>query len=114
MNVVLNNVPVYLFMKDANDDFRYLYWNQTFTDFSGISYLDVVGKTDYEIFQNKVDMDRFREDDIRTVKEGRIEFIERYYTKRNDERNVQTISTLVRHGIGADIHGRSWLRNTIK
>lgn len=114
MNVVLNNVPVYLFMKDANDDFRYLYWNQTFTDFSGISYLDVVGKTDYEIFQNKVDMDRFREDDIRTVKEGRIEFIERYYTKRNDERIVKTIKTLVRNGKEAYIIGMCWDITDIK
>ena len=108
MNVVLNNVPVYIFMKDANNDFRYLYWNQTFSDYSGIPASEVIGKTDYDIFVNKDDMDRFRDDDIRTVKEGRIEFLERYYTPRDESRVVKTIKTLVKSGNDAYVVGVSW------
>ena len=30
MDAILNNIPVYLFVKDPEDDFRYLYWNKAF------------------------------------------------------------------------------------
>ena len=30
MNDILNNIPVYLFVKDTGNDFRYLYWNKAF------------------------------------------------------------------------------------
>ena len=30
MQAILNNVPVYLFIKDTGNDFRYLYWNKAF------------------------------------------------------------------------------------
>ena len=29
---ILNNVPVYLYVKDPEDDFRYLYWNKAFAE----------------------------------------------------------------------------------
>lgn len=33
---ILNNVPVYLYVKDPEDDFRYLYWNKAFAEHSKI------------------------------------------------------------------------------
>ena len=35
---ILNNIPVYLFVKDPENDFRYLYWNKAFADHSGRSF----------------------------------------------------------------------------
>ena len=29
---ILNNIPVYLYVKDPEDDFRYLYWNKAFAE----------------------------------------------------------------------------------
>ena len=34
MDAILNNIPVYLFVKDPEDDFRYLYWNKAFASHS--------------------------------------------------------------------------------
>ena len=114
MNVVLNNVPVYIFMKDVNNDFRYLYWNQTFANYSGIDMCSVIGKNDYEIFSNREDMDRFRADDIRTVNEGRLEFIERYFTPNNEVRIVKTVKTRVDSGDNTFLVGVSWDITDIK
>ena len=36
MDAILNNIPVYLFVKDPEDDFRYLYWNKAFASHSKI------------------------------------------------------------------------------
>lgn len=33
---ILNNIPVYLYVKDPEDDFRYLYWNKAFAEHSKI------------------------------------------------------------------------------
>ncbi len=114
MNVVLNNVPVYIFMKDVNNDFRYLYWNQTFANYSGLEASFVIGKNDYEIFSNKEDMERFRADDIRAVNEGRVEFIERYFTRNNDFRTVKTVKTRVDSGKESFLVGIAWDITDIK
>lgn len=114
MNVVLNNLPVYIFMKDVNNDFRYVYWNETFAIQAGVSSEVVVGKNDYELFFDKEDMDRFRADDLRTIKEKRIEYIERYFTYAAKERVVKTVKTLVESEHNAYIVGVSWDITDIK
>ena len=43
---ILNNIPVYLCVKDPEDDFRYLYWNKAFADHSGIPASQAIGRTD--------------------------------------------------------------------
>jgi PAS domain-containing protein len=64
MNDILNNIPVYLFVKDTGNDFRYLYWNKAFAEHSGISVQRAVGSTDADIFPDKKDAEHFREDDL--------------------------------------------------
>lgn len=70
MEAIVNNVPVYLFVKDSGNDFRYLYWNKTFADYSGIPIEKAIGRNDFEIFKRTEDMEKFRLDDIRVLKEG--------------------------------------------
>ena len=48
MNSVLDNIPVYLFVKDTGDDFRYLYWNKAFESYSHIPAEKAIGHTDSE------------------------------------------------------------------
>lgn len=50
---ILNNIPVYLFVKDPADEFKYLYWNKAFAEHSGIPASKAIGHTDYEIFQSE-------------------------------------------------------------
>ena len=50
LDAILNNIPVYMFVKDPEDDFRYLYWNKALTNHSKIPASRALGRTDFEIF----------------------------------------------------------------
>ena len=47
LECILNNVPVYLFVKDPSNEFRYLYWNRAFEEYSRIPASRALGHTDY-------------------------------------------------------------------
>lgn len=82
MQAILNNVPVYLFIKDTGNDFRYLYWNKAFADRTGIYSEFAVGKTDVEIFRSDEEVRRFRRRLSRDGgREGRV-FGRIYYANR--------------------------------
>lgn len=98
MRAILNNLPVYLFVKDTGNDFRYLYWNNAVTSYSGIPMERAVGKTDAEIFPNSDDAKKFREDDLAVMKVGRLEYQGEYTTATGDIRVVNIIKTLVPSG----------------
>lgn len=93
---ILNNIPVYLFVKDPGNEFRYLYWNRAFEEFSHITAAEAVGHTDYEIFPNPKDSEHFRRDDLELLRTGkRMTFIEEYVTATGDTRIVNTSKSLV-------------------
>lgn len=96
MDAILNNIPVYLFVKDTSDDFRYLYWNKAFEIHSGIPATKVVGYTDFDFFPKKEDAQKFRNDDLELLRSNkRIEYIEDYINAAGDKRIVKTFKLLV-------------------
>lgn len=98
MNAILNSIPVYLFVKDTGNDFRYLYWNKTFAEYSGIPVEMAVGRTDSEIFLNREEAEKFHQDDLEVMQEGRLGFEEEYTTATGEKRVVTTLKTLVPSG----------------
>lgn len=115
MNAILNNIPVFLFVKDCGDDFRYLYWNRSFAEFSGIREKDAIGKNDFELFPNRADMERFRAEDIEVLEKGRLAY-EREARYPNGE--IRTTTTLKTTILSGDTHpyiiGVSWDITDIK
>ena len=96
MEAILENIPVYLFVKDPNDEFRYLYWNQSFVKHSGIPASQVIGKTDFEIFPNPADAAHFQRDDLELLKRGELPpFEEEYSVVTGQKRIVNTVKMLV-------------------
>lgn len=96
METILNNIPVYLFVKDSDNDFRYLYWNKEFARVSKIPAETVIGKTDAEIFSNPEEAKKFNIDDQRLLENQQtIDFEEEYTTATGEKRIVHTIKTLV-------------------
>ncbi len=96
MDMILNNVPVYLYVKDTGDDFRYLYWNKMIADFSQMKAEKVIGYTDFDIFPRRKDAEQFRNDDLRLFKNGgRSERHETYEATNGETRILNTIKTLV-------------------
>lgn len=94
MGAILDNIPVYLFVKDTKDNFRYLYWNKEFTKHSGIPSEKAVGNTDFEIFPETGDMEHFRKDDLETLQLGHKEFDEEYTSANGDKRIVHTVKLI--------------------
>lgn len=96
MDAILNNIPVYLFVKDTADDFRYLYWNKAFEVHSGIPASRTVGYTDFDFFPSREDAQKFRNDDLELLRSNkRIEYIEDYVNATGDKRIVKTFKLLV-------------------
>ena len=96
MEAILDNIPVYLFVKDPNDEFRYLYWNQSFVKHSGIPASQVIGKTDFEIFPNPADAAHFQRDDLELLKWGELPpFEEEDSVVTGQKRIVNTVKMLV-------------------
>lgn len=96
MESILNNVPVYLFVKDPGNEFRYLYWNRAFEEFSHIPASKALGHTDFEIFPSPKDAEKFRRDDLDLLRRGeRISFVEEYVAMSGETRVVNTTKSLV-------------------
>lgn len=109
VNTVLNSVPVYVFLKDVNDEFRYVYCNDTFTSHMGLAITDVLGKTDTDLFPKFIDAERIRRDDINVVKKGRLECMEEFTTQSGEERMAKTVKVLtVTENKAQYILGISW------
>lgn len=49
LNLVIDHLPVGIFVKDVSDDFRYIYYNQKVADFSGDKVSKFIGKNDFEL-----------------------------------------------------------------
>lgn len=93
---ILNNIPVYLYVKDPEDDFRYLYWNKAFAEHSKIPASKAIGHTDFEIFMEREDADKFRRDDLELLRtHERIDMQETYVSATGETRIVQTLKALV-------------------
>lgn len=93
---ILNNIPVYLFVKDPGNEFRYLYWNRAFEEYSGIPAGQALGRTDYEVFPSPQDAEHFRRDDLNLLRTGeQMNFIEEYVASSGETRIVNTSKSLV-------------------
>ncbi|MEG0808047.1 MAG: response regulator, partial [Alistipes sp.] len=63
---ILDNLPSSIFVKDVNDDFRYIVANKKYCETLGLSEKEIVGKTDYDLFA-KIDADSYRHNDLVTI-----------------------------------------------
>ncbi len=57
---IVDSVPMYFFVKDTGDDFRYVYSSPMMNQIYGRFHNDVVGKTDFDLFVDPVAAQSFR------------------------------------------------------
>lgn len=111
MDAILNNIPVYLFVKDPNNDFRYLYWNRALVNGTKIPAPEVLGRKDDEIFSNEENIDRFKKNDEALIKKRKeLHVIEKYTTADGEQRVASSIKMLIPSSNGGLplILGISW------
>lgn len=68
---VLDNLPVAVFAKDANDDFRFVLWNKKQEQITTVKASRAIGRDDYALFSEE-SADYFRSVDKAVLKRGKL------------------------------------------
>lgn len=67
LNAIIESFPLPFFIKDVNDDFRYISSNEAMTLHCGLKREDIIGKTDKEVYPEQI-FDNIRKNDLLTVR----------------------------------------------
>lgn len=107
---IVNSVPMYFFVKDTGDDFRYVYSSPMMNQIYGRFHNDVVGKTDFDLFIDPVVAQRFRDMDEIVLRSGKMQrYVEQMLDPRGELRSMDTMKLLVpREGKSPYLLGMSW------
>lgn len=107
---IVNSVPMYLFVKDTGDGFRYVYSSPMMDQLYGQYHGDVVGRTDFELFSDPVVAQAFRDKDIEVLEAGKMQrFTEQMVDRQGVLRSIDTMKMLVpREGKAPYLLGMSW------
>ncbi len=109
LDAIVSNVPATIFVKDPNNEFRYVYWNRLFAEQWGIPAEEAIGKNDSELFSASEQMEEFYRQDLKVLEEGGIEFVQEYIHPLWGRRVANTMKTLVPSGEEKPyIMGVSW------
>lgn len=70
---IMNYLPGYIFVKDVENDYRYVMGNNKLEEITGASLDFIIGKTDREVFtQDKAALEEFRQNDMIVVESGKM------------------------------------------
>lgn len=95
---ILNNIPDMAWLKDL--DSRYIAVNDQFLQISGLEREDVIGNTDYDIWEKSF-ADLYRKDDIEVMSSGMRKTVEEIQKDNNGrEYWVETTKTPIRNENG--------------
>jgi len=117
MDTILNNLDVFLYVKNPNDHFKYLYWNKAIADSFNLPASKVLGHTDEEIFKSKEEIERFRRNDEYVLENNNsVSFIEEYTSPNGEQKIVNSLKTVIPAGKGEKpwILGLTWDITDIK
>ncbi len=89
-NLVINSIPVMIFAKRADHDFRYMLTNRSFEEFVGKDSAEIAGRTDAEIFNRPGDAEAFRGWDQKIMENGTDEFFESPADAHGNVRSLRT------------------------
>ena len=104
---LLENLPQKIFLKDKN--LVYISCNENYARDLKIKPEGIAGKTDYEFYSKKL-AEKYRKDDKRIIKAGKIENIEEEYIVDGQEMFVHTVKVPVKDEKGniAGVLGIFW------
>ncbi len=69
LDSILDNISVPVYVKEIGEEIRYSYWNKKAEEVTGIKSGDAIGKTDIEVFGEKLGK-KFQEDNDYLIKNG--------------------------------------------
>ena len=93
---IVKSVPMYFFVKDTGDDFRYVYSSPMMNQIFGRFHSEVVGKTDFDLFSDPVVAQGFRDMDEKALHSGKKQrFVEQMLDPKGVLRSMDTMKLLV-------------------
>ncbi len=96
LDSILDNISVPVYVKEVGEEIRYSYWNKKAEEISGIKSEDAIGKTDIEVFGEKLGK-KFQEDNDYLIKNGGTLCYEGKFPSANNQvRTTNVMKTLVR------------------
>lgn len=107
---IVNSLPMYLFVKDTGDGFRYVYSSPMMNEIYGRYHNEVIGKTDFDLFVDPVIAQTFRDMDEEVLRTGKMHrFVEQMIDPHGVVRVMDTMKRLVpRVGKSPYLLGMSW------
>jgi PAS domain S-box-containing protein len=69
LDSILDNISVPVYVKEVGEEIRYSYWNKKAEEITGIKSEDAIGKTDIEVFGERMGK-KFQEDNDYLIKNG--------------------------------------------
>lgn len=94
---VVKALPLYFFVKDTGNDFRYVYASPLMKDIFGQPIDTIIGKNDLELFPDPESKDKFYGQDLRILRTGKPEhYTEPVIDQNGLRRIVETKKQLVR------------------
>jgi PAS domain S-box-containing protein len=75
LDSIVANIPLALFVKDVQNDWRYILWNQAAEKLYGVSQEEAIGRNGYD-FVNAELADRFLAEDLEILERGQLMIIE--------------------------------------
>ncbi len=85
---IIENLPVGIFAKDSRNEFRYVIWNNKMEDISGNKAEEIIGKTDFDLYEEKEIAENHRNIDETVIFEGEILDIEESFIRKNSEERL--------------------------
>ncbi len=95
IEALLTNIPIAVFVKDINDDYRFVHWNSMSEETFGLKQEQIIGCNDYDLFKRE-EADFFREKDIEVTELGGVkEISEESITTPNGVRYLHTVKVAI-------------------
>lgn len=95
MNMILNNVPVVIIVKDIQS-FQYVYFNTAAENFTGLKSENVIGKNDYEVYEDLEFAQSVRDLDLLAVESGEYScYAADCKTTRGDIRIINSVRLVI-------------------
>ncbi|MFN8453489.1 MAG: PAS domain S-box protein [Anaerolineae bacterium] len=70
LDKIIDNLPVGVFAKNAQDDYRFTIWNAKMEEMFGVKREEMLGKNDYDLFTDQTEIDYYRRTDVSVMEGG--------------------------------------------
>src|SRR4028119_2491173 len=82
LDSIVANIPLALFVKDVQNDWRYILWNQAAEKLYGVAQDEAIGRNSYD-FVNAQQADRFLAEDLEILASGELAIVEEEQIQHN-------------------------------